>query len=192
MQDWDLYDTMGNRKYLTATEREGFLAAIPGALAREKRTFAMMLYYSGARITEALEVTCGRMDFERGGVVLRSLKKRGTLKYRFVPLPYPFLEKLDDVHHVKDLARKEPGRRLWSFNRKTGHTAIKAVMRAANIEGAQSTAHGLRHSFVIAHQQKKTPPQMIKEWAGWETTEMLEVYGRALGAEERELASQIW
>ena len=57
--EWDLYDEHGNRKYLTPEEREAFFKAIPNALDREKRTFALMLYYSGCRISEALAVTHG-------------------------------------------------------------------------------------------------------------------------------------
>jgi len=33
---------------------------------------------------------------------------------------------------------------------------------------------------------------MIQQWAGWTSTEMLAVYGKALGAEERDLAEGIW
>lgn len=194
-QEWDLYDAQGQRKYLTANERERFLKAIPAALngrnGREKRTFTLMLFYSGCRISECLNVTCDRIDYERQGVVFETLK-RGKKIHRFVPLPSSFLEKLDDVHLIKDFAQKNPDRRIWSFNRITGWSAIKAVMKKAGIEGAQATAHGLRHSFVIAHQSIKTPPHMIQQWLGWSSTQMLGVYGRALGAEERDLASQLW
>ena len=194
-RDWDLYDADGNRKYLTADERKRFFDAIPEALTdrngREKRTFALMLYYSGCRISEALEVTTGRIKYEREGVVFRTLKRKKQ-SFRFVPLPSPFLDKLDDVHHIKDFVEKEPDKKVWSFNRKTGWSAIKSVMEKAGIKGAQATAHGLRHSFVIAHQQIKTPPHMIQEWLGWSSTQMLGVYGRAFGNEERDLASGIW
>jgi integrase/recombinase XerD len=150
-----------------------------------------MLYYSGCRITEALEVTYSRIDYKRGGVVVKTLKRQKQT-FRFIPLPYPFLEKLDDVHHVQDVAKKYPDKCIWSFTRKTGYNAIKSVMDNAGIEGAQATAHGLRHSFVIAHQAIKTPPHMIQQWLGWASTEMLGVYGRAMGAEERNLAAQLW
>ena len=109
-----------------------------------------------------------------------------------MPLPDRFLEKLDDVHHIKDMVKKTPDEKLWSFGRTIGWSAIKSVMAHAGIEGAQAVPHGLRHGFVIAHQQIKTPPHMIQQWAGWRTTEMLEVYARAMGAEERELAGGIW
>ena len=166
--DWDLYDAEGNRKYLTAQERKEFFKAIPAALngkrGREKRTFVLMLYYSGARISEALGVTGGRIDYERRGVVFRTLKRKKQ-SFRFVPLPSSFLEKLDDVHHIKDFAPKYPDRKIWTFNRQTGWAAVKTVMEKAGIKGAQATPKGLRHSFVIAHQQNKTPPHMIQEWA---------------------------
>lgn len=187
MQDWDLFDEHGNRKYLTAVERKAFFESTAPALShkagRTKRTFAMMLYYTGCRITEGLNITYKNIDYSRQGVVLRTLKGRSDKKrYRFVPLPDGFLEKLDDVHHIKDMVKKHPNDNLWSFGRTTAWRAIKDIMSHADIEGAQATAHG----FVIAHQQIKTPPQLIKQRCGWTSTEMLEVYGRALGAEERD------
>ena len=61
MQNWDLYDEHGNHKYLTAVERKAFFDAIAPALphtaGRSKRTFAMMLYYTGCRIIEGLNIT---------------------------------------------------------------------------------------------------------------------------------------
>ena len=197
MQDFDLYNDHGQRKYMTAEERTAFFASITPALphssGRIKRTYALMLYYTGIRKTEGLEIMNKSLDFTRKGVVVRTLKsKTKKIKYRFIPLPDAFLEKLDDIHHIKDNVKRAPNERLWGFGETTAWRIIKTVMAHAAIEGAQATVHGLRHSFVIAHQQKKSPPHMIQQWAGWTTTEMLAVYGRALGAEERELAGVIW
>ncbi len=197
MYNWDLYDEGGNRKYLTAAERKAFFESIAPALlhssGRTKRTFAMLLYYTGCRISEGLNITNKNIDYVRKGVVVQTLKRRSKKKvYRFVPLPDTFLEKLDDVHYIKDMIKRQPNEKLWRFGRTTAWSVIKKVMAHADIDGAQATAHGLRHSFVIAHQQIKTPPHMIQQWAGWSSTEMLEVYGRALGAEERKLAEGIW
>ena len=107
MKEWSLYDERGNRKYMTADERAAFFKSISPALphssGRIKRTFALMLYYSGCRISEGLSVTAKSVDFSERGVVFKTGKKRnGKIKYRFVPLPDTFLEKLDDVHRIKD------------------------------------------------------------------------------------------
>lgn len=191
MFDWSLFDAQGNRKYLNTEERQEFLKAIPKALPRNKRTFALLLFYTGCRISEGLDVRCGRIDYKQQGVVFKTLKRKGDV-FRFVPLPYSFLEKLDDVHHVQDFTNKQPNKHIWPFNRKTAWSTIKAVMSEAGIEGAQATPKGLRHGFVIAHQENKTPPHMIQEWAGWASTDMLSVYGRAQGQEARNLAAGIW
>jgi integrase/recombinase XerD len=65
MNDWDLYDGQGNRKYLISEEREKYFDAIPEVLNREQRTFALMLYYTGCRISEALAVQHNRIDYSR-------------------------------------------------------------------------------------------------------------------------------
>lgn len=118
MNDWDLYDDQGNRKYLTPEEREAFFLAIPKALDRDKRTFALLLYYTGCRISEALAVTHGRIDYSQKGVVFQTLKRRKKI-FRFVPLPDHFLTRLDDVHHVIDVQKRTPGKEIWAFGRTT-------------------------------------------------------------------------
>lgn len=193
MLEWDLFDEFGNRKYLTPEERQAYFEAISKALKRERRTFALMLYYTGCRISEALEVTPQRVDYAKKGVVLRSLKRRKTV-YRFVPLPDNFLEKLDDVHAVKESQKDKTSsnKPIWNFNRVTGWASIKKVMKKAEIEGIQATPKGLRHSFAIAHQEMGTPEHMIQRWLGWASPAMLSVYGKALGKEERNLARKLW
>ena len=72
-----LFDTAGNRLYLTAEERRDFLAA---AKAQEPkiRAFCETLHWTGCRISEALEITPKRVDLSAGQIILRSLKKRHT------------------------------------------------------------------------------------------------------------------
>ena len=56
---FQLYDTHGQRKYLSAPERQAFLAA-SGKASREVRTFCLALTYTGCRISEALALTADR------------------------------------------------------------------------------------------------------------------------------------
>jgi integrase len=197
--DFDLFDQEGNRKYLTQEERSRFYNSIEKALSkpqdREKRTFALLLYYSGCRISEGLATTYKKIDYSVQGVVFETLKRRKKI-HRFVPLPHSFLVKLDDVHRVKDFqAGRTEGKstdRIWSFGRTTAWKAIIKVMATADIEGIQATPKGLRHSFAIKHQLLKTPETMTAQWLGHADTSMMAVYGRAVGAEDRELASKLW
>lgn len=194
MQDWSLFDDDGKRKYLTLEERSQFYDAVPKALKREQRPFALMIYWSGCRISEALNVEVQHLDYSENAVRFKTLKRRKDV-YRTVPLPPAFMEKLDDVYNVKArqrMGKKELEQKLWSFTRRCGTNYIKKVMNTADIIGKQATAKGLRHSFVIFHQQHRTPAHMIQRWAGWSTPAMLEIYGRAMGEEEQELASILW
>jgi integrase len=81
---------------------------------------------------------------------------------------------------------------IWDFGRTTGWRVISAVMGEAGIEGVQATPKGLRHSFVIQHQELGTPEHMIQKWAGWASRDMMEVYGRAVGQEETAIAQRLW
>jgi integrase len=84
MSEMRLLDTEGRRLYLNAEERAGFLKA-----ARSQDpvhcAFAELLYFTGCRISEALEVTPERIDQSDNYVILRSLKKRREDVYRAVP-----------------------------------------------------------------------------------------------------------
>ena len=197
--DFDIFDAEGNRKYLNLEERQAYFAAVDRALNksddREKRTFALLLYYTGCRISEGLAITYDSIDYSGQAITFRTLKRRKT-SFRQVPVPTNFLTKLDDVHHVKDHQTskiKGDGQELiWSFGRTTAWRIITTVMEQAGIAGPQAAPKGLRHSFVIQHQALGTPTHMIQNWAGWSTAAMMEVYGRALGNEARDLASKLW
>lgn len=82
----ELFDKAGSRKYLTADERAAFLKAADTA-PREVRTFCHLLHFSGCRTSEALALTCDRVDFTNGTVTFESLKKRRGGVYRSVPVP---------------------------------------------------------------------------------------------------------
>lgn len=197
--DFDIFDSVGNRKYLNLEERQAYYRAIDPALAgsddRKKRTFALLLYYTGCRVSEGLAVTHDNIDYAGRAVTFQTLKRRKTT-YRQVPLPDPFLTKLDDVHHVKDhqvsRIKSDGQQRIWPFSRTTAWRVVSEVMQRAGIEGPQASPKGLRHSFVIQHQAFGTPTHMIQNWAGWASAAMMEVYGRALGNEARDLASKLW
>lgn len=195
MQNFTIVDSYGRRKYLTVEERKRFFEAVPKVLKREQRPFALLLYWTGCRITEGLNVTVGGVDYSQQSVQFKTLKRRKDV-YRSVPLPPTFLEKLDDVYDLKARQKarseKELRERIWPFDRKTGSRYIKRVMAEAGIEGIQACPKGLRHSFVIAHQEMKTPGHMIQRWAGWSTPAMMEVYAAAVGQEERNIAAALW
>ena len=72
---FQLFDQDGQRKYLTAQEREAFLAAAEHT-SREVRTLCLLLTFTGCRLSEALALTADRVDIDARTVTFETLKKR--------------------------------------------------------------------------------------------------------------------
>ena len=147
MSEMRLYNTDGNRLYLTTQERAAFLDT--ARLARpEVRSFAETLAYTGCRISEALELVPKRVQLDAGRVVFRSLKKRREDVYRAVPVPPEYLDTLNIVHRIRDAqkSKKRGNEKLWTWTRQHASSEIiKGLMIAAGIpDGAHRTAKGLR------------------------------------------------
>ncbi len=125
-----LYDNNGHRLYLNKSEREAFRVAAQKA-PLDLRTFCLLLYYTGCRISEALQITADRIDFADEGFTFESLKKRKKGIYRFVPVPSTFLDTLNLVHELQE--RKQKKRYLWHWSRTTAWRRVKAIMDVADI-----------------------------------------------------------
>ena len=100
-----LYTAEGARKYLTAAERDAFLAKAD-QVDRIVQTLCMTLTYSGCRLSKALALTVDRVDRGAGTVVFESLKKRRDGIYRAVPVPPALLIALTMVHGVREMQAK--------------------------------------------------------------------------------------
>ena len=190
----DLYDQDGQRKYLTASEREEFLKAAEAA-PREVRTFCGVLAYTGCRISEALALTADRVDLKDGVLVFESLKKRRKGVYRAVPVPPGFLDTLDLVHNLRAAKkRKDRGRGvlLWSWSRGTAWSRVCGMMQAAGITGLHATPKGLRHAFGIKAVTSGIPLNMVQKWLGHAQLTTTAIYANATGAEEKQIAEKMW
>jgi len=182
----DIYDRFGRRKYLTAGERRRFRVQAE-TLGAAEQAFCLMMYFTGARISEVLELTLGRIDLGEGVIIIRSLKRRKTGLYRAVPLPRDYLRGLKALAETGVLDA-----RLWPMSRKTGYRLIKAVMSKARIAGLHASPKGLRHGFGIACVQKNIPLPTIAKWMGHSTINTTAIYLNAVGREERFFAKRIW
>jgi integrase len=188
-----IYDRSGNRKYLTATERRAFLRAVQ-QLSPEAQTFCQVLAYTGARVSEVLALTPGRIDISAGLVVLESLKKRRRGMFRAIPLPHDVLAELERVHGIG----REQGlvdtrvHRLWPWCRTVAWQRVKEGMVAASIVGPQATPKGLRHAFAVTALQGGVPINLVRRWLGHSRLSTTEIYADAIGPEEQAIAGRLW
>lgn len=180
-----LFDAHGQRKYLSAGERQRFLMAAERAELRT-RAFCRILAYTGCRISEALAITPRSVDAECGRVILRTLKRRKRV-FRMVPIP-PVL--------IGELTLLATGvyadARLWVWCRQTGWRRIKSVMAQARIRGPQASPKGLRHAFGIAAAEENIPAGLTQRWMGHARLETTVLYQHAVGHEELAFAKRLW
>ncbi len=147
MSEMRLFDTKGNRLYLTMPERAAFLDAARAA-PPEVRTLAETLAYTGCRLSEALELVPKRVQLDEGRIVFRSLKKRREDVYRAVPVTPEYLDTLNIVHRIRDAqkSKRRANEPLLTWTRQhTSSEIVKRLMITAGIAvGAHRTAKGLR------------------------------------------------
>lgn len=194
MQAYSLFDPTGNRKYLTPAEREIF-ANTAMEFSKQQRIFGLMLYHTGCRISEALNLEIRHIDFATSCVTFETLKQRQKGVYRQVPLSAEFLRNLDDVFDLKINQRKGTkvrSRRLWDWTRQNGWLTISNIMKKAELKGIHATPKGLRHGFAIACLDKGIPLNMVQKWMGHARITTTAIYANATGQEERKLAARLW
>jgi len=150
MSEVSLFDSQGNRKYVTPEERQRFYDAT-GEVSKEWRMFGLMFYYTGCRISEALSLKVKDIDFSSSAVTLNSLKQRRDDVYRQVPLPDSFLRSLDDVfdkiegiqatpkglRHGYAIACLDKGIALNMVQKWMGHKHIQTTAIYANATGKE-------------------------------------------------------
>lgn len=183
-----MYDSGGQRKYLTRSEADAFIAQ-----ARKENvpvySFCWFMAATGCRISEALATTINCIDFESGHVIIRCLKKRQKRVFRAVPLPAKLLNRLKSWIASGTLGEKD---RLWPWSRMTGYRRITEVMLKARILGPWATPRGLRHGFGIRAIQAGVPLNMVQRWLGHADLKTTAIYACAIGPEEREIAARTW
>lgn len=185
---WSMYNIEGQRKYLTRSEADIFLAT-----ARNETipvySFCWFVATTGCRISEALATTARNIDFESGHVIIKTLKKRQKHVFRAIPLPENLLECLGTW--VAQDAR-DNNERLWPWSRMTGYRRITEVMSKAGIAGPWATPKGLRHGFGVRAVQSGVPLNLVQRWLGHADMKTTAIYTCAIGPEEREIAARTW
>ena len=190
LMNWSLFSSQGQRKYLTRSQRSAFLAAA-SSLEIEMGAFCLTLALTGARISEALQLTWARVDFSNQALVLETLKRRKKGIYRAIPVPVELLCCLQKLKSSR-LACGPPDERIWGFSRTTGWRAVKECMLQAGVPEWLAKPRALRHSFGVQAVQERISLNLLKKWLGHAKIETTAIYAEPLGQEERELARALW
>ena len=182
-----LFDRKGNRKYLNPNERRRFYGVALHLSDPQHRSFALTVLHTGCRISEALALTPSGVDAAERLVVFKTLKQRGKLKYRAVPVPDDLLDDL-----AQQSTARAPDERLWGFCRTTGWKIIKRCMAATELDGIKAVPKGLRHGYAVACVSAGIPLPTLQRWLGHSSLQTTGIYLDFVGEDERALAAKVW
>jgi len=177
-----LYSRRGKRLYLNESERTKLKAVIANKEPAQ-RALALCLLYTGCRISEAIALETGDIQYEEGTIAITSLKKRSKDHVREVPIPQVFVDELEALG---------ANRLFWPVCRTTAWRWIKAMMQEAGIEGDHATAKGLRHSFGVSAALNNVPITLTQKWMGHTDIKTTAIYSQIVGKEERAVAERMW
>jgi integrase len=189
-----LFGQDGHRLYLTPPERQQFIESAR-RMDGPEYTFCLTLALTGCRISEGLNLTKSRVDYDAKGVVYETLKQRRRAVYRSVPVPDSYLEAMNLVHALQKAQRNIEQSRsesIWPFGRTKGWQIVKAAMDVAGIIGPHATPKGLRHAFAVHALSRGVPLNLIQKWLGHESIETTAIYLQVRGEEEYALAQKMW
>lgn len=182
-----MFDQEGNRKYLNAEERLKFYEMAKLIPERRYRSFCLTLYYTGCRISEALELHCRSLDHSNKSVIFRTLKQHRKDRYRALPIPDELIYEIEEQIRLGTNTDF-----VWNFSRVTGWRVIKKVMKQAGLEGIKATPKGLRHGFAVACITAQIPMPTLQKWMGHARFETTTIYLDFVGRDERNLAERMW
>lgn len=186
-----LWSLDGDRKYLNQAERQRVLAAME-TLDPEQSLFALVLAWTGARVSEVLALTASSFQLEAGVVTIVTLKRRKHV-VREVPIPPHLTARLNQLFSLRDLQQGDDAlRRLWPWCRVTAWRLIKKVMAIARVFGRRACPRGLRHAFGIGTLQSGVPLTLIQRWMGHARLSTTAIYADVCGPEELGFAKRFW
>jgi integrase len=189
-----LFARNGQRKYLNADERMRLLA-VTETLEPAERLFVLMLFYTGARISEVLNLARVSANLGDLSVAVVTLKRR-SFSVRELPLPDRLVAELDQTFQITAAQQSDDQsvalRRMWPWSRTTGYRVVKAAMAAARIAGLQACPKGLRHGFGVAAIRAGVPVTILQKWMGHASIRTTAIYTAICGPEEREFAAKLW
>ncbi|MDP4085784.1 MAG: tyrosine-type recombinase/integrase [Bacillota bacterium] len=145
--------------------------------SRAKALFETM-YYSGMRISEALQL---RVDHvEKGLKVIEDIKGKGS-KYRDIYMSDKLIKSLSEYLKVRKQPFSSTTKLLFTgergpLTRQTAHHLIKKYAKVAGIEASKAHVHNLRHLFGLRLASQGVPITDIAKFMGHTSIEVTKIY----------------
>lgn len=163
---------------LSESDYERLIAAVEGAGDTRAKVLFETMYFSGMRISEALQL---RVDHVNDNIkVIEDIKGKGG-KYREIFVNDKLRESLKEYLQVRQQPYSSTTKLLFvgergPLTRQTAHTLIKKYAKKAGIPETKAHVHNLRHLFGLRLADKGVPIQTIAKFMGHSNIEVTRVY----------------
>jgi integrase len=157
----------GRTRWLTLAEADRLIEACSDHL----RPLVIFLFYTGARLSEALYLDWRQVDFARGQVQFLETKNGDP---RGVPLHARVLAELQALKHRQGEVFRRPDGKPYARKIDGGgqiKTAFKAACRRAGI--SDFTPHGCRHTWATWHYAEHRDLVALEQLGGWSDHRMV-------------------
>jgi integrase len=177
----------------TAGELPAYVRAdeVAQAVERERRTrvkvFLRFLWLTGARVSEALAVRVGDVDFRARLARVRTLKRRKP-QTRTIPLPPEHLGELAVLVNTEGLTG---GDRLFPWSRSRAFELVRDALVTAGVERPRAHPHALRHGHAVHALQGGAPLNVVQRALGHASITTTSVYLSVTGDDVRRFYSGI-
>lgn len=169
LKDEELLTEDDYLKLIRETEKAGDI--------RAKALFAT-LYYSGMRISEALQL---RVDHVKNELkIIEDIKGKGN-KYRDIYISNKLMPILKEYLAVRRQPYSSNTKALFvgergPMTRQTAHSLIKKYAKKAGIDERKAHVHNLRHLFGLRLAELGIPIQDIAKFMGHTSIEVTKIY----------------
>lgn len=198
------------KQYIT---KEQALAAIEKTTNQRDEILLSLLWYTGARVTEIIQLPLSRIDFAESCVTIKSLKQRGLTPggsavsdhYRSVPVPDKVMQKI--YSFIQNGGTKK-GEYLFShdgkqpLSRQSAYTIARRACEAAGImhfgdkkiskRGLHPHPHVFRHGFAMNWLKNDGRPEQLQDILGHRDYDTTRSYQRFTPKDLQEEYSKVY
>jgi integrase len=163
----------GKTRWLNPSEAQRLISKC----APHLKPLVVFLFYTGARMSEALYLDWRNVDLSRAHVTFEDTKNGES---RGVPLHPMVVASLNAMSHRKGAVFRRPDGKPYSPKKEGGgqiKTAFRAACRRANI--SKFTPHDCRHTWATWHYQQERDLVGLMKLGGWKSEKMVLRYAHA-------------
>lgn len=170
--------SLNDDELLTESDYVSIMDAVLAAGDIRMKAILETMYYSGMRVSEALQFRLDHVEKELK--IIEDIKGKGS-KYRPIFISDKLIASLKEYKDIRKQPFSDNTKLLFvgergPVTRQTVHNNMKKYARAAGIQESKAHAHNLRHLFGLRLALRGVPIEDIAKFMGHTSIEVTKIY----------------